>query len=86
MIAQDRSDVALYGVHCTGRESSILDCTHDGVGVRRLSCDYTHPVGVDCPVGEHVWESQLATIILSQKAITHCIACVFLDCMLHVPI
>ena len=52
---QGSSDIWLDDLRCTGAESSILDCTHDGVGVYASYCaDYNrrYDAGVECPVGK----------------------------------
>lgn len=38
--------VFLDDVHCSGSESRLIDCRHNGIGVH--SCDHTHDVGVKC--------------------------------------
>ena len=34
---------------CTGSENSILNCTHNGIGVLASSCDHMDESGVECP-------------------------------------
>ena len=43
----------LDNLHCTGSESSLLNCTHDGIGVYGHYCRHDHDVGVECPVGKY---------------------------------
>ena len=38
----------LYGLHCTGREQYLLNCSHSGVGVTSYYCGYYHDAGVRC--------------------------------------
>ena len=50
---QGRSnDAWLDYLRCSGTESSILSCTHDGIGIHRLYCSRFDNVGVECAVGE----------------------------------
>ena len=46
-------DIWLDYVRCTGTESSILNCTHNGIGVYGSYCDHRRDAGVECSVGEH---------------------------------
>ena len=41
--------VFLKYVSCTGTESSLLSCSHGGIGV---ACSHSHDFGVVCPPGE----------------------------------
>ena len=35
-------------VLCTGNESSLLDCSHSGIGEISTDCDHYHDFGVRC--------------------------------------
>ena len=35
-------------LRCTGSESSIFNCTHNGVGVQALYCNHRNDAGVEC--------------------------------------
>ena len=39
----------LDNVHCTGSESNILNCTHNGIGRLSSVCDHRDDSGVECP-------------------------------------
>lgn len=43
---QGTGDIHLDNVNCTGRESSILNCSHDGLGVH--DCTHADDAGVSC--------------------------------------
>ena len=49
---QGSGSIWLDDLRCRGTESSILDCTHDGIGVYGYFCGHDDDVGVECPVGE----------------------------------
>ena len=49
---QGSGDIWLDDLRCSGTESSILDCTHDGIGVYASYCGHDDDVGVECPAGE----------------------------------
>lgn len=38
--------IYLDNVGCTGSESSLLECTHNGIGVH--NCRHTDDIGVKC--------------------------------------
>ena len=38
---------------CAGSESSLLNCTHDGIGVYRHYCGHDYDAGVECPSGKY---------------------------------
>ena len=38
--------VYLDNLHCTGSESRLIDCRHNGIGVH--DCDHTDDAGVRC--------------------------------------
>ena len=44
---QGTGPVLLNGVRCTGTESSLLSCSHDGIG--RAYCSHSQDAGVVCP-------------------------------------
>ena len=39
----------LDGLHCTGSESSLLTCPHNGIGITPSYCDHFDDAGVECP-------------------------------------
>ena len=39
----------LDSVRCTGSESSVLNCTHSGIGSVSSVCDSGDQSGVECP-------------------------------------
>ena len=49
---QGSGSIWLDDLRCNGTESSILDCTHDGIGVYASYCDHFDDVGVECPIGK----------------------------------
>ena len=49
---QGSGDIWLDDLRCTGIEMSILNCTHDGIGIFRSNCGHHYDVGVECPDGE----------------------------------
>ena len=51
-------DIWLDNVRCNGTESSILNCTHDGVGVYETYCDHDYDAKVGCLDGEYTWDFQ----------------------------
>ena len=44
---QGTGPIYLYGVGCTGTESSLLSCSHSGIGV--TYCSHSSDAGVVCP-------------------------------------
>ena len=46
---QGNGPVFLSNVQCTGNESSLLSCSHQGIGV--TSCDHSYDAGAVCPPG-----------------------------------
>ena len=43
---QGTGDILLDDLRCTGNESRLIDCPHDGIGVS--NCDHQEDVGVVC--------------------------------------
>ena len=43
---EGRGGIFLSNVRCSGTESTILNCTHDGIGVH--VCDHNRDAGVSC--------------------------------------
>ena len=39
----------LDNLRCTGRENSLLNCPHRGIGVTSRYCDHSDDAGVECP-------------------------------------
>ena len=52
---QGSGDIWLDDLHCNGTESSILNCTHNGIGVYGQHCTHDRVAGVNCLVGEYVY-------------------------------
>ena len=44
--------ILLDNLYCTGSESSLLNCTHDGIGVYGYYCSHDDDAGVECPTGK----------------------------------
>ena len=44
--------ILLDNVRCSGGESSLFDCTHDGIEVSSGSCGHHKDAGVKCISGE----------------------------------
>ena len=36
-------------LRCTGNETSLLNCSHSGIGITRYYCGHDDDVGVECP-------------------------------------
>ena len=53
-------------VRCTGSESSILNCTHNGIGVLASSCDHLDESGVECP-GRLLYPNTQTSILLHKQ-------------------
>ena len=47
VFGQGTGPIYLNSVRCTGTESSLLSCSHSGIGV--TYCLHTYDVGVVCP-------------------------------------
>ena len=47
VFGQGTGPIYLNSVGCTGTESSLLSCSHSGIGV--TYCSHTYDVGVVCP-------------------------------------
>ena len=45
-------NIQLDALICSGTESSILDCTHGGIGIYGDYCYHYNDVGVQCILGE----------------------------------
>ena len=40
--------IVLDDLRCTGTESSLLQCLHDGIGIAASHCDHFDDAGVRC--------------------------------------
>ena len=43
---EGKGGIFLSNVECFGTESTLLNCTHDGIAVH--NCDHKHDAGVSC--------------------------------------
>ena len=50
---QGRGPILLDNLQCTGTESSLLGCSHRGIGVFS-SCSHSEDAGVVCPPCKYV--------------------------------
>ena len=48
---QGRGPILLDDVRCSGTESNLLDCTHNGIG--QHSCSHREDAGVECVAGKY---------------------------------
>ena len=49
---QGSGNIWLDDLRCSGTESSIFNCSHDGIGVYGYNCGHDDDIGVECPAGE----------------------------------
>jgi len=52
----------LYNVRCSQNESSILNCTHNGIGQVTSFCDHGDDSGVECPGKPLVFSLKFAAV------------------------
>ena len=52
--------IHIDNVRCTGRESSIFDCSHNGFGTH--NCDHSQDTSVTCSGKQHLWYKTKATV------------------------
>ena len=48
---QGSGPIWLDDLHCIGSESSLLNCTHDGIEVHEDNCGHDNAAGVECSAG-----------------------------------
>ena len=46
---QGSGPIWLDYLRCTGNETSLLNCSHSGIGITRYYCGHDDDVGVECP-------------------------------------
>ena len=49
---QGTGNIWLDDLRCLGTESTLLSCSHDGIGVYGTFCGHDDDVGVECPTGK----------------------------------
>ena len=69
---QGTGPIYLSSVICTGTESSLLSCSHSGIGV--ISCGHYYDAGVVCPTCKLV-NAQASTQIRSCHWLCMCHSC-----------